>query len=205
MNANTNTTNLLVLVSYHILITGAGCIICYLGYKLFRVGIFEKVGDLKAAFGEQYLTLRGGAPGTFFAILGAVIILVSTWRGVTLTTNGAVTVSTAAGAPSDGDTRIAGLGGTTSQTEPLSLILRYALSDEALCLNRSPDPQAASKCVDHLKSQLPNIPLQEDMVTIEQLERNLYLLQDRHEFTRPDAYQRHTRVQVERQTQYHLE
>jgi hypothetical protein len=171
MNANTNTINLLVLVSYHTLITGAGCIICYLGYKLFRVGIFEKVGDLKAAFGEQYLTLRGGAPGTFFAILGAVIILVSTWRGVKLTTGGVVTAGAAVGAASDGDTSIAGLGGTTPQTEPLSLILRHALSDEALCLNRSNDPQAGSKCVDQLKTKLPNVPVQEDITTIEQLER----------------------------------
>jgi hypothetical protein len=169
---DSNTLNLLILVSYHIFITFAGCVISYLGYKLFRVGIFEKAGDLKAAFGGKYLTLRGGAPGTFFAILGAGVIIASTWRGVALTTGAATLTKDSALKPSkDGETRIAGLGGTSQETEPLSLILRHALMDEALCINLAADSQAESKCVAQLKTKLTNIPLEEDLTTIEQLER----------------------------------
>lgn len=59
-----------------------GLAFAYFGYRLFRHGVYEKAGDLRAAWGERYLVLKQAAPGTFFALFGAAVIAVSIWRGI---------------------------------------------------------------------------------------------------------------------------
>ena len=54
-----------------------GSIFCYLGYKLFRLGIWGKAGNMQANFNDFKLVLRSAAPGTFFALFGAVIVVVT--------------------------------------------------------------------------------------------------------------------------------
>jgi hypothetical protein len=59
-----------------------GLCFAYFGYSLFRRGVFERAGDLRAAWGERHLVLKQAAPGTFFALFGALVISASVWRGV---------------------------------------------------------------------------------------------------------------------------
>ena len=59
-----------------------GLAIVYFGFRLFRLGFFEKAGELQIAWGSKYLTLKQAAPGTVFAIFGAGIILAAVWQGL---------------------------------------------------------------------------------------------------------------------------
>lgn len=59
-----------------------GLAFAYFGYNLFRLGVYEKAGELRAAWGERRLALKQAAPGTFFALFGALVIGVSIWRGI---------------------------------------------------------------------------------------------------------------------------
>ena len=48
----------------------------YMGYRLFVIGMYEKGGELKAAFGDNHLTLKQVGPGVFFAFFGVLVICV---------------------------------------------------------------------------------------------------------------------------------
>lgn len=72
----------LQIILYRIITILVGFGIIYLGYLLFRIGVYEKAGDLKAAWGDSYLTLKQATPGTFFALFGAIIISISLWQGI---------------------------------------------------------------------------------------------------------------------------
>jgi hypothetical protein len=75
---------LVVLVVYRITAIVAGLALCFLGYKLFVLGVYEKAGELKAAWGNHLLTLKQAAPGTFFALFGAFVMSLSLVRGITI-------------------------------------------------------------------------------------------------------------------------
>ena len=79
----TGFTNLaLAVIAYRLAILLVGLLFAFLGYKLFRLGIYEKAGELKAAWGDRNLTLKQAAPGTFFASFGAMIVGIALFRGV---------------------------------------------------------------------------------------------------------------------------
>jgi hypothetical protein len=78
---------------YVIVAVGFGCV-C-LGYRLFRLGYFEKAGELRATYGGNHFLLKQVSPGVFFAALGAGIIWLAVYRPVSV----AVPVSTATAAP----------------------------------------------------------------------------------------------------------
>jgi hypothetical protein len=59
-----------------------GFAIVYCGYKLFSRGVYEKAGELKAAWGDKHLLLKQAAPGTFFVVFGPAVIIFSLWRGI---------------------------------------------------------------------------------------------------------------------------
>jgi hypothetical protein len=59
----------------------AGVASSYMGYRLFIAGIWGQAGDLSAEYGKTKLVLTRAAPGTFFAVLGAVIICVALFKG----------------------------------------------------------------------------------------------------------------------------
>jgi hypothetical protein len=40
----------------------------YFGHRLFRIGFYERSGELRAHFGEHRLLLKAVAPGVFFAL-----------------------------------------------------------------------------------------------------------------------------------------
>jgi hypothetical protein len=74
--------SLIVVGTYRLIALMSGILSVYFGYKLFRIGIYEKAGDLKASFGESHLALRQAAPGTFFALFGAIVISIGIWKGI---------------------------------------------------------------------------------------------------------------------------
>jgi len=55
-----------------------------LGYNLFKLGYFEKAGELKAVWGGRQLLLKAVAPGVFFALFGTVIVCVGIWKPISV-------------------------------------------------------------------------------------------------------------------------
>ena len=73
---------IVVIVVYRAFTIACGLVIVYLGFVLFRLGVYEKAGELKAVWGSKNLSLKQAAPGTFFALFGAAIIASTVWRGL---------------------------------------------------------------------------------------------------------------------------
>ena len=59
-----------------------GSIFAYMGYLLFKAGIWGHAGELEAEFGDNKLVLKKAAPGTFFALFGAIIIAITLYKGL---------------------------------------------------------------------------------------------------------------------------
>jgi hypothetical protein len=72
----------LSLISYKLATLLVGMIFGVLGYKLFRAGVYEKAGDLKAAWGNKNLVLKQAAPGTFLALFGLILITTALIKGL---------------------------------------------------------------------------------------------------------------------------
>jgi hypothetical protein len=72
----------LALFVYKLVCIGSGLLVCYFGFRLFVLGIFTGGGDLTSQFQNTKLVLKKGAPGTFFALFGAVILSVTLWKGL---------------------------------------------------------------------------------------------------------------------------
>lgn len=81
-------------LSYGMVTIAAGVALCWMGYRLFRVGIYEKGGDLNASWGSKKIALKQAGPGTFFALFGAVILGLAVYKGMTIS----IPVSSASGA-----------------------------------------------------------------------------------------------------------
>jgi hypothetical protein len=58
-----------------------GFLFCLLGYKLFMAGLLASAGDLHASDGSKGLDLKNAAPGTFFSLFGAIIVIAGIWKG----------------------------------------------------------------------------------------------------------------------------
>lgn len=59
-----------------------GIFLSYLGYKLFMAGVWGNAGDAEGQFGQNRLIIKKAAPGTFFAVLGAVVIVSTIYQGL---------------------------------------------------------------------------------------------------------------------------
>jgi hypothetical protein len=70
------------------LLTGFGSL--YMGYKLFVSGVWGHAGEVDATFSNNRLVIKRAAPGTFFAVLGTVILCFSVFKGLELRTSSAV-------------------------------------------------------------------------------------------------------------------
>jgi hypothetical protein len=66
---------------YKIASVACGAFVCWLGYKLFVAGLWNPAGDVEAKFEKASVVIKSAAPGTFFAVLGMVLSIVSVWRG----------------------------------------------------------------------------------------------------------------------------
>jgi len=62
----------------------AGLLCVYLGYRLFLAGIWGKAGDFETSYKDTRVVLTGAAPGTFFAFLGAGIMIATIWSGLNI-------------------------------------------------------------------------------------------------------------------------
>ncbi len=78
-------STLVVLVLYRLVAMLIGLAAMYMGYRLFLSEYYGKAGDLKAAWRGLALELKHGAPGTFFAVLGAFVMVVSLFKGFSVT------------------------------------------------------------------------------------------------------------------------
>ena len=74
----------LMVILFRTVMIALGFGFAVLGYKLFVKGVYEKAGDLKAAWGDKNLVLKQAAPGTFFAFFGVAVIAISIIRGTGL-------------------------------------------------------------------------------------------------------------------------
>lgn len=77
--------SLYLLTAYKLAGIFAGLAFGFMGYRLFMAGVFEHAGNLEALFGKEHLILKAAAPGTFFAVLGCVIVVATIWRGLKFT------------------------------------------------------------------------------------------------------------------------
>jgi hypothetical protein len=85
--------NIFLMVTFTLYkITGilAGVIFGYLGYRLFISGIWGSAGTLQATHKDIKLLLKGAAPGTFFVVLGAVVIGITLYQGYSFKYNAPV-------------------------------------------------------------------------------------------------------------------
>ena len=63
------------LMIYKLACLAVGSLLCYFGYRLFQQGIWGHAGNLEANFRDTNLVVKSAAPGTFFVLLGSVIIV----------------------------------------------------------------------------------------------------------------------------------
>lgn len=60
-----------------------GLSFAYMGYRLFMSSVWGQAGELDAQFGKNRILLKKAAPGTFFALFGAVVVALTIWKGIT--------------------------------------------------------------------------------------------------------------------------
>jgi hypothetical protein len=70
------------LVLYKLACLAVGALFGWLGYRLFMAGIWGPSGNLHANFRDWKLILKSAAPGTFFVVLGAFIIVFTVMSGL---------------------------------------------------------------------------------------------------------------------------
>jgi hypothetical protein len=79
------------LTVYKLSSLAVGLALCYWGYKLFMSGVwgpkqgeFISAGEINAQFGDNRLLIKRAAPGTFFVVLGAVVLIFTICKGLGL-------------------------------------------------------------------------------------------------------------------------
>ncbi len=68
--------------AYKLACLAVGSLFCAFGYLLFKRGIWGTAGDLDAKFSNSRLVLKSAAPGIFFALFGAGIVMLTVWQGL---------------------------------------------------------------------------------------------------------------------------
>lgn len=88
-----------LVILYKISCLMAGVAFTYMGYKLFLADKSTPAGDINLSAKEYALSLRGGAPGIFFSLFGAILICFAIYKGASLkhTTGSSSTDSASAG------------------------------------------------------------------------------------------------------------
>src|ERR1039458_1274113 len=62
---------------FHFCTLLVGILLCYMGYRLFTLGITESAGDAQGKWGKSAIVVKRAAPGTFFGLFGAVVIAIA--------------------------------------------------------------------------------------------------------------------------------
>jgi len=79
---NLSTHIIYSLISYKLASLVVGSTFAFMGYRLFMSGIWGQAGELETVFGDNKLVLKKAAPGTFFALFGALIIAITLYKGL---------------------------------------------------------------------------------------------------------------------------
>lgn len=69
------------LILYKLTCLFVGLAICFMGYRLFLADVKTGSSDASFSWKGAAFSLQRGAPGTFFALFGAVVIAVTVWKG----------------------------------------------------------------------------------------------------------------------------
>jgi hypothetical protein len=64
---------LMLLIAYRLSCLVVGLLFGYMGYSLYRTGVLEIAGDVKASWGDRHLLLKRVAPGALLAICGVLV------------------------------------------------------------------------------------------------------------------------------------
>lgn len=78
---------IVALTSYKLASLFVGLAFAYMGYRLFMAGVWGEAGDVEAQFQDNKLVVKRAAPGTFFALFGAIVICVTIYKGLELKVN----------------------------------------------------------------------------------------------------------------------
>lgn len=70
------------MMTYKLASLGVGLCSLYMGYRLFMSGVWGQAGDVDVKFQDNHLLIKRGAPGTFFAILGTIIVCATLVKGL---------------------------------------------------------------------------------------------------------------------------
>lgn len=82
-----NTAQILSLLIYKLASLATGVALSYMGYKLFMAGVWGNAGDAEGSFGDNKLVIKQAAPGTFFILMGALVIGLTIAKGLSFKTN----------------------------------------------------------------------------------------------------------------------
>lgn len=72
---------ILSLTAYKVACIVSGTMFGYLGYRLFSKGIWGDAGTLQSSYKDNKLLLKGAAPGSFFVVLGTIIVGTALLKG----------------------------------------------------------------------------------------------------------------------------
>lgn len=75
---------ILSLTIYKLVSLLIGLCLCYMGYRLFMAGIWGSAGDAEGEFGNSRIVIKRAAPGTFFVLMGAIVIGLTIFKGLNL-------------------------------------------------------------------------------------------------------------------------
>ena len=70
---------------YKLCSLATGVMLSYLGYKLFMAGVWGNAGDAEGSFGDNKIIIKKAAPGTFFVLMGALVIGLTIFKGLDFT------------------------------------------------------------------------------------------------------------------------
>lgn len=70
------------LTLYKITSLATGVALCYMGYRLFLAGVWGNAGDAEGSFGDNKIIIKKAAPGTFFILMGAIVIGLTIAKGL---------------------------------------------------------------------------------------------------------------------------
>ncbi len=71
---------------YKLASLATGIALSYMGYKLFMAGVWGNAGDAEGVFGNNKLVIKRAAPGTFFILVGAIVIGLTIAHGLSFKT-----------------------------------------------------------------------------------------------------------------------
>jgi len=70
------------ITTYKVISLLVGLLFGFMGYKLFIAGVFGRAGNMDVSVGDNKILLKKAAPGTFFALFGAIIISLTIYQGL---------------------------------------------------------------------------------------------------------------------------